>query len=123
VDRSGDVAAFSSRGPVTADGSDRIKPDIAAPGVNIFSSLPDGNYGESSGTSMAGPHVAGVVALLWSADPSLIGDIDRTEQIIVDTAQPYVGETLGCFTEGTPNAAYGYGIVDAYAAVKEVLGE
>jgi hypothetical protein len=60
---------------------------------------------------------------LWSADPSLIGDIDRTEQIIVDTAQPYVGETLGCFTEGTPNAAYGYGIVDAYAAVKEVLGE
>ena len=123
VDRSGDVAPFSSRGPVTADGSDRMKPDIAAPGVNIFSSLPGGNYGETSGTSMAGPHVAGVVALLWSADPSLIGDIDRTEQIIMDTAQLYVGETLGCFTEGTPNAAYGYGIVDAYAAVKEVLGK
>jgi subtilisin family serine protease len=72
---------------------------------------------------MAGPHVAGAVALLWSADPSLIGDIDRTEQILIETAQPYTGSTsLGCFEGGVPNAAYGYGIVDVYEAVKEVLG-
>ena len=123
VDRSGDVAPFSSRGPVTVDDSGRMKPDIAAPGVNIFSSLPGGTYGTADGTSMAGPHVVGAVALLWSADPSLIGDIDRTEQILIDTASPYVGETLGCFTDGIPNAAYGYGIVDIYAAVKEALGK
>jgi len=124
IDRFGDMADFSSRGPVTADGSGRMKPDITAPGVDIFSSLPGGTYGASSGTSMAGPHVVGVVALLWSADPSLIGDIDRTEQILIDTAQPYSGsKTVGCFDGGMPNAAYGYGIVDAYAAVKEALGK
>lgn len=124
VDRNGDVTEFSSRGPVTADGSNRIKPDIVAPGRDILSALPGGTYGALEGTSMAGPHVAGVVALLWSADPSLIGDIDRTEQILMETAQPYTGDTsIGCFDGDVPNAAYGYGIVDVYAAVKEVLGK
>jgi subtilisin family serine protease len=119
IDRNGDVTEFSSRGPVTADGSNRIKPDIVAPGRDIFSALPGGSYGALEGTSMAGPHVAGVVALLWSADPSLVGDIDRTEQIIIETAQPYTGSiSIGCFEGGTPNAGYGYGIVDVYAAVK-----
>jgi len=123
IDRAGNVADFSSRGPVTADGSGRIKPDIVAPGVDILSSLPGGNYGSSSGTSMAGPHVAGAVALLWSADPSLIGDIDRTEQLLIQTADPYRGSTaVGCFDGDVPNAAYGYGILDVYEAVKEALG-
>ena len=67
-----------------------LKPDIAAPGDGRLVGLPGGQYGLNSGTSMAGPHVAGVVALLWSADPSLIGDIDRTEQILA-TAQPFSG--------------------------------
>ena len=71
---------------------------------------------------MAGPHVAGVVALLWSAQPALIGDIDRTTQILRDTARPYSGEREGCFGDATPNAAYGYGVVDAYAAVQRALG-
>lgn len=123
IDRNGDVTEFSSRGPVTADGSNRIKPDIVAPGRDILSALPGGTYGALEGTSMAGPHVAGVVALLWSADPSLIGDIDRTEQIIIETAKPYTGSTsLGCFEGSVPNAGYGYGMVDVYAAVKAVLG-
>jgi len=124
IDQFGDMASFSSRGPVTVDGSGRMKPDISAPGKNIYSSLPDGTYGEASGTSMAGPHVVGAVALLWSADPSLIGDIDRTEQILIDTSQPYTGSTAdGCFQGEIPNAAYGYGILDVYAAVKEALGK
>lgn len=123
IDRSGDVAFFSSRGPVTADGSGRMKPDIAAPGVDILSSLPGGAYGPNSGTSMAGPHVAGAVALLWSADPSLVGDIDRTEQLLIQAADPYAGSTdIGCFTGDVPNAAYGYGILDVYEAVQEALG-
>ena len=123
IDQFGNVADFSSRGPVNADGSGRIKPDIVAPGVNILSSLPGGNYGENSGTSMAGPHVAGAVALLWSADPTLIGDIDRTEQLLIDTAKAYTGSTsAGCFEGDIPNAAYGYGVVDVYEAVKLALG-
>jgi len=124
MDQFGDMADFSSRGPVTADGSDRTKPDIVAPGVDILSSTPEGTYASFGGTSMAGPHVAGVVALIWSAQPELIGDIDATEQLIIDTAQPYTGDkSLGCFTGGVPNNAYGYGVVDVYEAVKQVLGK
>jgi subtilisin family serine protease len=124
IDASGNMAFFSSRGPVTADGSGRMKPDIAAPGVDIFSSLPGGTYGSNSGTSMAGPHVAGAVALLWSADPRLVGDIDRTEQLLIQAADPYTGSTdTSCFTGDIPNAAYGYGVLDVYEAVKEALGQ
>jgi subtilisin family serine protease len=124
IDQKGNMADFSSRGPVTVDGSGRMKPDIVAPGVDILSSLPGGTYGKNSGTSMAGPHLVGVVALLWSANPALIGDIDRTEQILIETVQPYTGSTAqGCFKGTQPNAAYGYGVVDAYAAVKKALGK
>lgn len=124
VDRFGNVTEFSSRGPVTADGSGRMKPDITAPGADVFSSLPGATYGEYSGTSMAGPHLAGVVALLWSANPDLIGDIEQTEQILIQTASPYTGSMEnGCFEGGTPNAAYGYGVVNAYEAVKKALGK
>ncbi len=122
IDQFGNMADFSSRGPVTADGSGRNKPDIVAPGVDIMSSLPEGTYGSNSGTSMAGPHLVGVVALIWSAQPDLIGDIDGTEQLIIDTAQPYTGDTsTGCFTGDTPSHAYGYGVVDVYEAVKQAL--
>lgn len=122
------IADFSSRGPVIADGSGRTKPDIAAPGVNVYSALPGGTYGSNSGTSMAGPHVAGVVALLWSANPKLIGDIDATEEILRATAQPREftrdGDAIVCGDPtATPNDFVGYGIVDAYAAVKRALGE
>ena len=120
----GDMADFSSRGPVTVDGSDRVKPDIVAPGVDIFSSLPENSYGSNSGTSMAGPHVVGVVALIWSAQPELIGDIDATERLIIETAQPYTGNTsLGCFTGDSPSNAFGYGVVDVYEAVKQALAK
>jgi subtilisin family serine protease len=122
IDQAGDLADFSSRGPVTVDGSGRIKPDIVAPGVNVLSSWPGGTYRPEQGTSMAGPHVAGVVALLWSAQPKLIGDIDRTERILIETARPYDGAPSGCDSTELPNNGAGYGVVDAYAAVKAALG-
>ena len=122
IDQYGDMAEFSSRGPVTADGSNRIKPDIVAPGVDILSSLPQGTYGANSGTSMAGPHLVGVVALIWSAQPELIGDIDATEKLIRDTAQPYNGVIPDpCGSGGESSNVYGYGIVDVYEAVKQAL--
>jgi subtilisin family serine protease len=122
IDRRGDLADFSSRGPVTADGSGRIKPDIVAPGVDVLSAFPGGTYSRADGTSMAGPHVAGVVALIWSANPTLRGDIVQTERILIETVQPYRGPLPDCGqTTGTPNNGVGYGIVDAYAAVQRAL--
>jgi subtilisin family serine protease len=122
VNSAGDLAGFSSLGPVRADGSNRVKPDIVAPGENVFSSTPQNTYAAYSGTSMAGPHVVGVVALMWSANPALIGDIERTTRILDTTAQPYHGQMPQCVSaNGTPNNAVGYGIVDAYAAVKAAL--
>jgi hypothetical protein len=122
VDSLGDLASFSSLGPVTVDGSDRIKPDITAPGVNVLSAFPQNTYEEASGTSMAGPHVVGVVALMWSANPALIGDIAQTTQILDQSASGYKSSFPSCVTNHTPpNDASGYGIVDAYSAVKLAL--
>jgi len=117
------IANFSSRGVVTVDGSNRLKPNIAAPGANIKSSTPGNNYASFSGTSMAGPHVAGLVALLISADPTLAGDVERIETIIEQTARPMQSDLDCDIYNGTsiPNAVYGYGNVDAFAAFNQVL--
>jgi len=117
---SDNIDSRSSRGPVTVDGSGRLKPDVTAPGVGVRSSVPGGGYGVKSGTSMAGPHVAGTVALLWSAAPRLIGDVDATEWIVAQTARPRT-TTQSCGSDGpgdVPNNVYGWGIVDALAAVE-----
>jgi Subtilase family len=122
INRQGDLAPFSSLGPVTADGSDRVKPDIVAPGVNVLSTLPDDSYDILSGTSMAGPHTVGVVALMWSANPKLIGDIDRTDQILEQSASAYNGGYPNCpDAHATPSTVSGYGILNAYQAVKMAL--
>jgi subtilisin family serine protease len=115
VDRSGKVAGFSSRGPAP-DGS--AKPDLVAPGAGVWSALPGGTYGELDGTSMAAPHVAGVVALMWSAQPALVGDLERTRQLLRDTAAPTPVPGDGC---GGPADVTGAGRVDAYAAVRAAL--
>lgn len=117
VDRDDRVADFSSRGP-TPDGF--VKPDVVAPGVNVLSALPGGGYGTESGTSMATPHVAGVVALLWSANPKLIGDIARTREILRSTAGPAATPVdAGC---GATTNLTGAGLVNAYRAVQMGAG-
>ncbi len=126
------AASFSSRGPVTADGSERLKPNIVAPGVDIRSSVP-GGYASLPGTSMAGPHVAGTVALLWSAQPALAGQLDQTEALLTQTAQhltvdavcpagPQLTTVCACNgdnPDSVPNNVYGWGLVNAWAAVQK----
>jgi serine protease AprX len=120
------IADFSSRGPVLGDPDfplGLMKPNISAPGVRVRSAQRDGSYASLSGTSMAGPHVAGLVALLISADPSLAGDIDRLEDIIEQSAVPKTTNE-GCGEDGpadVPNNTYGWGRIDALAAVNQVL--
>ncbi len=122
IDSKGQLASFSSLGPVTADGSGRTKPDIVAPGVQVLSAFPGNTYELADGTSMAGPHVVGVVALMWSANPKLIGDIDQTANILDQTAQTYTGIMPGCaHPDLKPNDGVGWGLVDAYAAVKAAM--
>ena len=106
------IADFSSRGPSDCDGT-TIKPEVVAPGVEVYSSVPGGGYEQLywDGTSMAGPHVAGVVALIRQANPDL--DVDSIKQILINTAVDLkpIGE----------DNIFGWGIIDAYAAVSPLM--
>ena len=109
---------------MTVDGSNRLKPDISAPGVNIRSSTRDGGYqGGWDGTSMAGPHVAGLVALVLSAKPEMAGNVDGIESVIEQSAVPLM-TTQGCggdTGDAVPNNVYGWGRIDATAAINSLV--
>jgi len=127
IDISNVLAGFSSRGPSTFYTPNLLKPNISAPGVNVRSTTAtsDSSYGNLSGTSMAGPHVVGVVALLWSARPQLVRNILATKAILQNTANPGVtvapAQTCGGTTSiQIPNNSFGYGRVDALAAVNSI---
>ncbi|MEI7058778.1 S8 family serine peptidase [Nocardioides sp. CCNWLW239] len=104
------IASFSSRG-AGQDGA--IKPDIAAPGVAVRSSQPGGGYQSMSGTSMAAPHVAGAIALLWSARPTALGDTTLTRELLDRTAIDT--SDLSCGGTAENNNVYGEGRLDALA--------
>ncbi len=110
----GKVTDFSSRGPGKFRGVDTQKPDLTAPGNNITSSLPGGGYGQMSGTSMATPHVAGLVALMVQVNPSL--NPVQLKEILIRTARSV--DASGNTIQGKVwNANYGFGKADALAAV------
>jgi serine protease AprX len=122
IDINNALVGFSSRGPSTYYNPNLLKPNLTAPGSNIrsISRLSDTDYSPSSGTSMASPHVAGVIALLWSARPSLTRNIAATKALLQNTANPGVtaaAQTCGGIASSQiPNNTFGYGRVDALAA-------
>ncbi|MEP6794115.1 MAG: S8 family peptidase, partial [Saprospiraceae bacterium] len=117
------IAGFSSRGPIAVDSSYRTKPNVSAPGVHVRSVDLGGGYVRSSGTSMAGPHVVGLIALMISANPALAGKVDLIEDIIEHTCVPKTTDQNCGDIPGSqvPNNTYGYGRVDALAAVQAAL--
>jgi N-acetylneuraminic acid mutarotase len=112
-DVNNNIAGFSARGP-GQDGE--IKPNIAAPGVNVRSSVPGNGYQAFNGTSMAAPHLGGTIALLWSAAPGLIGDIPGTRQLLDDTAIDVDDTTCGGTADD--NNVWGEGRLDALALLQ-----
>jgi subtilisin family serine protease len=110
------IASFSSRGPVTYGGETYVKPNIAAPGVSIKSSVPGSDYDWISGTSMAAPHVAGAVALLLSAAPGYAGQVDAIEAALTTSAESKSDSQ--CSDPTPPNNVWGWGILDTLAAVE-----
>jgi hypothetical protein len=122
----GTITGFSSRGPSMLDPGYYF-PDVMAPGENIRSSVPGGGYqGGWSGTSMAGPHVTGLIGLMRSACPSYPGTIADLYQIIYDSAVPLTGQggsnCGGDYNVG-PNNDWGFGTIDALAAVQAILSQ
>jgi subtilisin family serine protease len=123
TDCADNIANFSSRGPVTWENvppyndwpypPGKIKPSVAAPGVDTISCRhnPCNGYTSMSGTSMATPHVAGAAALLLQANPNL--DHFGVKEALMATAVD-LGE------EGMDNT-FGAGRVDAYEAVLSVM--
>ena len=118
------LTSFSTIGP-TSDG--RVKPDLTAPGNGIASTGSGSglSYLTKNGTSMAAPHVAGAVALLWSANPSLVGNYPATLAALTASARPLTGDSrfqnplyTNCLPEGVPNNIYGHGALDTYGAVQ-----
>ncbi|MCB0223698.1 MAG: trypsin-like serine protease [Anaerolineae bacterium] len=109
---SGDsIASFSSRGPSSL--TSETKPDISAPGYNIYSAWNNGSYATISGTSMASPHTAGCVALVKAANPGLT--VSQIEDVLTSTSVD-LGST-------GPDDDFGYGRLDCYAAVDAVRSD
>ncbi|MEV6262438.1 S8 family serine peptidase [Streptomyces sp. NPDC051784] len=111
-DSEGRIASFSSRG--SGEGG-AIKPDIAAPGVDVRSAAPGGGYLVNSGTSMASPHTAATVALMWSVSPAIRGDVAATERLLDQSAVD--ADDTTCGGTAANNNVFGEGRLDAYAAV------
>jgi bacillopeptidase F (M6 metalloprotease family)/subtilisin family serine protease len=113
VDINNKLAGFSCRGPSPYG---EVKPELSAPGVGVRSAVPGGGYeGGWNGTSMATPHVAGVAAMLRQVNASLT--VDDIEQILLETAVPLTDSQYA----SVPNNGYGWGLVNAFDAVSEVL--
>ncbi len=105
------IAYFSSVGPVVWDGQTLVKPDIAAPGYGVISCNTSDGTVSNMGTSMACPHVAGLVALMLQANPKLT--IEQVRSLAESTA-------IDLGAAGKDNK-FGSGRFDAVECIKKVL--
>ena len=113
VDRNGDLALFSNRA-----GTDSRMHHVMAPGQEVYSTLPNNTYAFSQGTSMAAPHVAGVVALMLSANPNLTHD--QVREILTETA---IFKTLNPATTGVPTTTVDLQQVEQSGGVNTLIGQ
>lgn len=122
TDSYNNIGYFSSRGPVTVDGSGRLKPELVAPGLSIRGAIAYNNMyqGYWQGTSMAAPEVAAGVALLWQAKPWLQGNIPLTLTYLTQNATQLTStQNCGSFPgKSVPNAVFGYGLLNILKAVQ-----
>jgi len=102
VDNAKIIGDFSSRGPASCD-TTQIKPEVVAPGVAVYSSTKGGGYTLMTGTSMAAPYIAGLVALCRQYNPD--ATVEEIKWAMIQSA-----EDLGPVGEDN---AYGHGLVDA----------
>ena len=113
VDADKNLADFSLRGPSPYD---EIKPDVSAGGVDVPSTVPEDQYVEMSGTSMATPAVAAVTALLIQNNPD--ASLEELEEAMRDTAEALTNDEY----PESPNNGFGWGLVDVAAADEELGG-
>jgi subtilisin family serine protease len=115
VDKAKVLAPFSSLGPssgrLSPGSALRLtKPDLSAPGVAIMSSVLGGGFAAFNGTSMASPHVAGLVALVLQRNPRLLPRM--VKKLLEDSCEP---------VPFAPNQV-GYGVINAYSALLRATG-
>jgi subtilisin family serine protease len=116
IDNKRTIASFASKGGNTA----YLKPNLSAPGVDVISAYPVKinplGWEKISGTSMAAPHVAGAVALLWSLKPDLVGNLALTAALLQGSAAAPPPGDCGAPETGGGNYTYGHGFLDVYRA-------
>jgi len=117
------IASFSGRGPSVFGHDPYTKPNISAPGDSICSTIPDNKWNCGySGTSMASPHTAGAVALLWSCNSSLVGQIDTTFKLLQNNTDTAPVGTCSAPPDGQGNYTYGYGYLNVLRAGNAACG-
>ena len=115
-DSSRAIGYFSSRGASYYGHTPYTKPNISAPGVSVRSTRPGNQWALMSGTSMASPHNAGAVALLWSCNPALVGQIDVTFQLLQNNTDTAPAGSCGAPPDGQGNYTFGYGYLNVLKA-------
>jgi hypothetical protein len=111
------IASFASQGPSVYGHFPYTKPNISVPGVSILTTAVGNDWTTGSGSAFAPPHTAGAVALLWSHNPSLIGNVNETFQLLQNGADSSPEGSCGAPPDDEGNYTFGYGYLNVMKAV------